>query len=199
MKFFLIFLLTLSLWASDAKYSFRAVYGIPTENDLGQIVSGQTGHNYTDFHVYSLDGGYLLSEHTFALPLDFYAKSGFSYYDEGNYKDRYGMDIYIKAIWNFDFLDNRIRLGFGEGLSYTSRVLLTEYYDATANNDNTSKFLNYLDISVDFDFGRLICYKPLRDTYLGFVIKHRSGVFGLINNVRHGGSNYNSIYIEKNF
>jgi len=177
----------------------RFVYGMPTSNDLGEVLSGQFGANYHDFRIYSLDGGYLLKESAFNLPLDFYLKSGLSYYDEGRYKNAYGADIYIKAFWNFDFAKNRVRLGFGEGISYTSRVLMSEYFDATANNDNTSKFLNYLDISLDFDFGRLVGSTSLRDLYVGFVIKHRSGIFGTINNVKHGGSNYNSLYIEKKF
>jgi len=46
--------------------------------------------------------------------------------------------------------------------------------------------------------GKLVHLKSLEDTYLGVAIKHRSGVFGLYNGV-HGGSNYNSFYIEKNF
>ena len=190
---------TLQAQENTKQYSFRALYGTPTSNDLGEVVSGQFGNTYSDFHVYSFDAGYLLKSSAFNLPLDFYVKSGLSYYDEGRYKDAYGVDIYIKAIWNFDFWNNRVRLGLGEGLSYTSRILMAEAIDAAEQNDNTSKFLNYLDISLDFDFGRLINYKPLHDLYVGFVIKHRSGVFGLINNVKHGGSNYNSFYIEKNF
>jgi len=39
----------------------------------------------------------------------------------------------------------------------------------------------------------------MNGTYVGWAIKHRSGVFGLINNVKEGGANYNTIYIEKNF
>jgi outer membrane protein len=163
------------------------------------VVSGQFGNSYSDFHVYSIDGGYLFAASAFDLPLDFYAKSGLSYYDEGSYNDAYGLDIYVKALWNFDFWDNRVRLGLGEGFSYTSRVLMAEAIDAGQQSDNTSKFLNYLDVSIDFDFGKLIGYKPLYETYIGFVIKHRSGIFGLINNVKHGGSNYNSFYLEKNF
>ena len=196
----LFLLFSLSANAQETKkYSIRGLYGTPTSNDLGEVLSGQLGNTYSDFHVYSMDAGYLLKSSAFDLPLDFYLKSGLSYYDEGIYKDAYGLDIYFKAIWNFDFWDNRVRLGFGEGVSYTTRILMAEAIDAAEQNDNTSKFLNYLDISLDFDFGRLVNYKPLHDLYVGFVIKHRSGIFGLINNVKHGGSNYNSFYIEKNF
>lgn len=47
--------------------------------------------------------------------------------------------------------------------------------------------------------GKLIDYKPMHETYLGYLLKHRSGIAGLINNVDHGGSNYNAFYIEKKF
>jgi len=131
--------------------------------------------------------------------MDVYAKAGLSYFDEASFSDIYEMTLYVKAYWNFDFADNRIRAGIGEGISYTNDILLAESIEAGTDNDNTSNFLNYIDISVDVDFGRLIRYKPLHNTYLGYALKHRSGIFGLINNVTKGGSNYNTIYIEKSF
>ncbi|MBA1433616.1 MAG: hypothetical protein FAF04_08555, partial [Epsilonproteobacteria bacterium] len=50
-----------------------------------------------------------------------------------------------------------------------------------------------MDISLDFDLGKLVRVKSLEEFYVGVLIKHRSGVFGLYNGV-HGGSNYNSLY-----
>ena len=190
-----------ALFASDVvdKYSLRVAYGKSTSSDLGNVISGQIHSDIAKLYVYNIDGGYLLAPDVFDMPIDIYAKGGLSYYDEGNYKDAYGADIYIKAYYNLDFLKNRVRFGFGEGVSYTSRTLTTEAKDAAVSQDNTSKFLNYLDISLDFDLGKLVRYKPLDETYVGILIKHRSGIFGLINNVKHGGSNYNSLYIEKNF
>jgi hypothetical protein len=135
--------------------------------------------------------------------MDIYVKGGFSYFDESkapiNRDDVYEATLYVKAYWNFDFLENRVRLGFGEGASYTSNILYVEYKEATEKNDNNSYFLNYLDISLDFDFGKLVKYKPLHGTYIGWALKHRSGIYGLINNVEKGGSNYNTIYLEKTF
>ena len=40
--------------------------------------------------------------------------------------------------------------------------------------------------------------EPLDDFYGGVGISHRSGIFGLINGV-HGGSNYVTFYLEKEF
>jgi outer membrane protein len=59
--------------------------------------------------------------------------------------------------------------------------------------------LNYIDLSLDLDLGRLVRYQPLYNTSLGWALKHRSGIFGLINNVKKGGSNYNTLYIETKF
>ena len=121
--------------------------------------------------------------------------SGSDVQSEGNV---YEATIYIKFYYNIDFWQNRVRFGLGEGLSYTSDMLWIEKDEAIREDDDYSKFLNYLDISLDFDLGRLIRYKPLENTYIGWTIKHRSGVFGLFNGV-YGGSNYNTISIEKNF
>ena len=205
-KLLLLLLFASALFAQsnlqkDAKndYSMRFAYGKSTSSDLGSDLIGDVASDVANLYVYDLDGGYLLKKNLLDMPIDIYAKGSFSYYDEGNYKDAYGADIYIKAYYNLDFLKNRVRFGFGEGVSYTSRTLITEAKDAAVSQDNTSKFLNYLDISLDFDLGKLVRYKSLDETYVGILIKHRSGIFGLINNVKHGGSNYNTLYIEKNF
>lgn len=193
---FLVFLST--FLSAENSYSLRAVYGWATIKDLGEVLAGKWSPTHKQYKVYSLDGGKLLYKDINDWPLDLYLKGGLNYYDEDIYKDSYGADIYLKIVWNIDFWNNRIRLGAGEGVSYTTRLLEIERLDSIEKDSPTSKFLNYLDFSLDFDVGRLVRYKPLEDSYLGVAIKHRSGVFGLYNGV-HGGSNYNCFYIEKNF
>lgn len=185
--------------AEDNKYSMRIAYGTASKNDLGDIISGNLGSNSQNLSVVAIDGAYLLKKDLFDLPIDIYAKAGLSYFNEATHDNVYEVIAYIKAFYNIDFLDNRVRFGFGEGGSYVSSVLDVENEDAKDNNDHTSNYLNYLDISLDFDIGKLIHYKPMHETYFGILLKHRSGIFGLINNVKHGGSNYNSIYLERNF
>jgi len=200
-KILLLFLLALNLVAQD-DFSFRAAYGKASSSALGDIISGDFSQHAKDLSVVALDGGYLLKEGAFEWPMDIYLKANISRYDESsaNADDVYEFALYIKAYWNFDILDNRLRLGFGEGASYTSGILFVEEEEAaTIVDGKTSYFLNYLDLSLDFDFGRLIGYKPLHNTYIGWALKHRSGIYGLINGVSKGGSNYNTIYIEKNF
>jgi len=193
-----IFISVSNAQESVKRYSVRGVYGWATSKDLGEVVFGKFSPDSKEYKVYSVDSGYLLWDNVNEWPLDIYAKGGLSYYDEDSFKNAYGADVYIKAFWNFDFWKNRVRFGFGEGLSYTTKTLKIEEEDATVKSSPTSKFLNYLDISFDFDLGKLVRAKSLEDLYVGMLIKHRSGVFGLFNGV-HGGSNYNTLYIEKNF
>ena len=198
------------------KYSLRFAYGIESDSDLGEIISLQkpTDHKYR-FDVLSLDAGYLLAPSLFKLPLDLYLKGGAALFrseDLSKYpelrgmqdvsdKDVYEFTLYIKLYYNIDFWDNRVRIGLGEGGSYVTDYLAPEVIEERTENPDDpkySKYLNYLDISLDVDIGRLFGVEALRDTYLGYTLKHRSGIFGTINGVS-GGSNYNTLSIEKNF
>jgi len=195
-------------------YSFRVAYGYASEKDLGEILlNADFSKHPIDLSVVAVDAGYLLKSGLFGLPIDLYAKGGLSKFNEVNsfrvgvreysgFSDTYEVLAYIKLLYNLDFAGNRVRFGFGEGVSYVNDLLVSEVYDATDPNtgveDPTSQFLNYLDITIDFDIGRLIGMKSMEDVYFGYLLKHRSGVFGLYNGV-HGGSNYNSLYLEMNF
>ena len=201
MKLLLLLLLSLNLIAQN-EYSLRVAYGEASTKDLKEIVVFDLDRDLDNLTVFSLDGGYLLKKEIFELPLDFYIKGGLNYFNEGDAPTAssvYEGVIYVKLYYNLDFLENRVRFGLGEGLSYTSDILWSEYKSANKENEKPSKFLNYLDISVDFNLGKLVSYKPLENTYIGWTLKHRSGVFGLFNGVEDGGSNYNTISIEKNF
>ena len=201
MKLLLLLLLSLNLIAQD-EYSLRVAYGEGSTKDLYEIFLFDLDRDPDNLTVFSLDGGYLLKKEILELPLDFYIKGGLSYFDEGDAPTTRGVYegvIYIKFYYNLDFLENRVRFGLGEGLSYTSDILWSEYKAANKAQEKTSKLLNYLDISVDFDLGKLVSYKPLENTYIGWTLKHRSGVVGLFNGIVKGGSNYNTISIEKNF
>ena len=200
LKLLLLLLLSLNLIAQD-DYSLRVAYGQASTKDLGEILSFDSDRHPYHLSVLALDGGYLLKKEIFELPLDLYVKGGLSYFDDSNAptgSSVYEGTVYVKVYYNIDFLENRIRLGLGEGLSYTSDMLWIEKDEAIRERESYSQFLNYLDISIDFDLGKLVRYKPLEETYIGWTIKHRSGVFGFFNGV-YGGSNYNTISIEKNF
>lgn len=181
------------------QYSLRMAWGYASERDLGQILvlSNYSSHP-RDLTTYAIDGGYLLEKDFYDYPVDVYLKGGFSYFDEDRFKDAYEVLAYIKFFYNIDFLDNRIRFGFGEGLSLVNKNLESEVIEAREEGEKYARFLNYLDITLDFDIGKVVQYKPLEGLYFGYLLKHRSGVFGLFSGV-NGGSNYNSFYLEKTF
>lgn len=51
---------------------------------------------------------------------------------------------YIKALYNVDFLDNKIRFGLGEGGSYTTSILEVEYDDVHLTFSNRHPNLNII-------------------------------------------------------
>ena len=63
---------------------------------------------------------------------------------------------------------------------------------------NSSKLLNYIDVTADFSLGDTFGVKAMNDLYLGVGIHHRSSVFGMssVLGQGEGGSNYNSIYLQ---
>ena len=197
MKILLILLFIINFSFAEDKYSIRIGYGIAQKTNLGDIVVGDWKSYEEKTEVINLDIGYKINSITvFDSLIDFYIKGGLSYFNEHN--SFLEATVYFKGYWNIDFLSNKFRLGIGEGLSFASDLPMVEYYDADYGNEPTSKVLNYLDISFDVELGSLLSIPSLNDTYIGYTIKHRSGVFGLFNGV-HGGSNYNMITIEKKF
>jgi len=194
---FLVSIFSFSSYAQQ-NYSLRLASGKASPNDLGEIVLGDIGRHQYNLKVYALDGGYLLDKN-YLDGFSFYLKGGVAYFDEKIFEDSYEVTLYLKAYYDLPYFSKIFRLGFGEGGSYTTHTLLTEYLEAQQKGDNNSKYLNYLDISFDFELGRFFNAEQMQGFYFGYAIKHRSGIFGLINNVEHGGSNYNTLYIEKNF
>lgn len=203
MKLFVLLCLLVStaLYAeNETKYSFRLQAGSSSASDLNQLYTFQ-GLNKSKYETNTLgiDVGYKLYENIADFPFDLYAKGGISYFDENYHQpDFLEATLYIKLLWKLNFFNNQARIGFGEGFSYAGRVPYVEAQEAIEENDNQSNFLNYLDVTVDFDLGKLIHSKSLDETYIGYLIKHRSGVHGLYNGIYDGGSNYNCIYVEKN-
>lgn len=206
MKLILTFFLLLASisYANEIKendYSLRIFGGASSASDFDQLYTF-TGFNTSSFgtNVYGVDLGYKLVENMFDFPFDIYAKTGVSYFDEnGHQEDFLELTLYIKLIYKLNAFGNQFRFGIAEGGSYAGSVPYVEKQEAIAENDNQSNFLNYMEITLDFDMGKLIRVKSMENYMLGYLIKHRSGFHGAYGGVYDGGSNYNCIYIEKNF
>lgn len=130
-------------------------------------------------------------------PLDFVGYLGGVWHDDhGLGPSGPQIDVFMKAYYyGFPWSARvRTRLGFGAGVSVARHVPYAEASSLTT----TSRVLNYLDPTIDVSLGDLIGSRALKDTYLGFGVSHRSGIFGsssLLGNV-NGGSNYLYTYIE---
>ncbi|MEJ2604615.1 MAG: MipA/OmpV family protein [Gammaproteobacteria bacterium] len=90
------------------------------------------------------------------------------------------------------------RWGFGFGASYAETVPIAEQRKQAARDRNTSHFLNYLEMTVDFPLRRISKANWLRDCYAGVTIVHRSGIFAtsdILGDVA-GGSDWITAHLE---
>ncbi|HEU4375610.1 MAG TPA: MipA/OmpV family protein [Telluria sp.] len=154
-----------------------------------------------DTRIWGVDFGRPLIEHVNNWPLDFVAWIGLQLHDErGVAPDSVQLNAHIKAYYyGFPWGGTvRTRVGFGAGFSMAQRVPLVEVEDQARRGRQTSRFLNYLDPSIDVSLGDLLGERRLKETYLGVGISHRSGIFGasqLLGNI-NGGSNFLYGYLE---
>jgi outer membrane protein len=154
-----------------------------------------------DTRIWGVDFGRPLTEHVNGWPLDFVAYIGVQAHDErGRAPDGLQLNAHIKAFYyGFPWSAAvRTRVAFGAGFSMAQRVPLVELEDQARRGRETSRFLNYLDPSLDVSVGDLVGSKRLKETYMGIGISHRSGIFGasqIFGNI-NGGSNYLYGYVE---
>ncbi|MDB5910339.1 MAG: MipA/OmpV family protein [Massilia sp.] len=154
-----------------------------------------------DTRIWGVDLGRPLIERVNGWPLDFVAYAGLQAHDErGRATDGLQLNAQIKAYYyGFPWSGTvRTRVGFGAGFAMAQRVPLVELQDQARRGRDTSRFLNYLDPSLDVSVGDLIGAPQLKETYMGIGISHRSGIFGasqILGNI-NGGSNYLYGYIE---
>jgi outer membrane scaffolding protein for murein synthesis (MipA/OmpV family) len=90
------------------------------------------------------------------------------------------------------------RWGFGFGMSYADQVPLAEQSKQAAKNGNTSQFLNYLELQVDFPLRLISKAKWLQNCYAGATVVHRSGIFGTSNILGDvsGGADWITAHLE---
>ena len=90
------------------------------------------------------------------------------------------------------------RYGFGFGMSYADKVPIAEQRKQASKGNNTSRFLNYLELQLDFPLRRLFKSKSMQNCYAGLTVVHRSGIFGtsdLLGDVA-GGSDWITAHFE---
>jgi MipA family protein len=94
--------------------------------------------------------------------------------------------------------DAWFRWGFGFGLSYASKIPITEQREQTKEGKNTSHLLSYMEMQLDVPLRRFINARPVRNCFAGVTVVHRSGIFGrsdLLGDVS-GGSDWITLHLE---
>lgn len=184
----------------------RLAHGWATPSNIGDILKFQTERDSENNQMSSIFYGTQVSDSLLSLPIDMYFTPGLVWhYSSDVQKDIAETVLAIKAFYTFEF-GPRWRLGIAEGLSYVSDITYIEGFELTGEDskrgyENASKLLNYLDFSLDVNVGDMFGSKALAQTWLGYSIHHRSGIFessSVFGRIK-GGSNYQTVYLQWHF
>lgn len=185
---------------------FKLLYGKATEDGchLARIITARclSTAKVNATNVVGIQVGKPFVEKLNGWPLDVVGYVGLTYHDErGLQANGTQVDVFMKGFYyGFPWSDRvKTRLGLGIGLSAAQRVPYTEVISQTGKT--TSRILSYLDPTIDVNVGDVLGTTSWKDTFVGFGVSHRSGVFGasrLLGNVA-GGSNYIYTYVETAF
>ena len=196
-------------WAQDSSPTYvKLLYGKSTEDGchLAKIITARcfatSSANAT--YVGGIQIGKPFLQNVNGWPLDFVGYIGLTQHnDRGLQANGLQLDVFMKAVYSgFPWSDRvKTRLGLGVGLSAAQRAPYIEASSQAAAGQSASRLLNYLDPTLDVSLGDLIGVRSLKNTFVGFGVSHRSGIFGssrLLGNV-NGGSNYIYGYVETAF
>jgi outer membrane protein len=184
---------------------FKLLYGKATEDGchMLKIITAQciSTAKVNPTSISAVQIGRPLIQNFQGLPIDIVGYVGLAHHDDnGLQANGLQVDLFMKAYYaGFPWQERvKTRLGMGMGVSLAQRVPYVEVSSQAANGEQTSRLLHHLDPTIDVSLGDLIGSRTLKDTYVGFGVSHRSGIFKssrLLGNVT-GGSNYIYSYLE---
>jgi len=177
-----------------------------SETDLVTGFAGDFDASKESNYLIGATWGRKFSDTLFGLPLPMTANVGLQYFNERGWQgDALGATAFVKAHydWRLPFTRKHVRLGFGEGLSYVTRIPLSEQRDFAKKGATSEKLMNYLEWTVDLPLRQFPAMDNLVGGYLeelnvGFIVWHRSSVFGLFAESQ-GGVNFMGFGIEARF
>ena len=163
-------------WSWRINYGYQADGNIVSEIDQGDFSKSEVA----DTNIAGFTLSKLLSE---GKRVDFLGRLAvFRHFEEDEGNGTFSSyAAYISAMgkgyspWS---KEEWFRWSFGFGMSYAESVPIAEQRKQAAKGDNTSHFLNYLEMTLDFPLHRVSKTSWLKDCYAGLSIVHRSGIFG---------------------
>lgn len=184
---------------------FKLLYGKATDDGchLIKILTAQclSTASVNPTSITAIQVGKPFLQNVNGWPLDFVGYAGLtSHNDRGLQANGLQVDLFMKAFYTGFPWSERVktRLGMGVGVSLAQRAPYIEASSQALDGKPVSRMLNYLDPTIDVSLGDLLGSRALKDTFIGFGVSHRSGIFGssrLLGNVS-GGSNYLYTYVE---
>ena len=167
-----------SEWSWRVNYGYQADGNIISEIDQGDFSKSSVADT-------NLAGFTLARLLTDGRRVDFLGKIALFRHLEEDYEGSFNSyAAYIMAMgkgyspWTSNEL---FRWGFAFGMSYADQVPIAEQLKQEEKGGNTSRFLNYLELQVDFPLRRVSKAKWIEDCYAGVTVVHRSGIFGTSN------------------
>ena len=192
----------------DGHTRLRVHFSKSSETDLVTVVVGDFQRSPENNYLVGATWGHDLSDTLFGLPIPMTWHLGVQWFNErGLQPDGYGATAFIKANHRLrlPWTQKHIDLGLGEGLSYVDRIPMSEQRDFAKKGEgiHSEKLMNYLEWTVDLPLRQFDSLAPLfsggiEDLSVGFIVWHRSSIFGVFAETK-GGVNFMGFGIEAKF
>jgi hypothetical protein len=187
----------------------RLHFSKSSESDLVTVVVGDFQASPESNYLIGATWGQDLSDTLFGLPFPMTWHVGVQYLAERGYQpDGWGATTFIKANYRMrvPWTQKHIDLGLGEGLSYVDPIPMSEQRDFAKKGPevHSEKLMNYLEWTIDLPLRQFDAMEPLfrsgglEDMSVGFIVWHRSSVFGVFAEEK-GGVNFMGFGVEARF
>jgi hypothetical protein len=187
----------------------RLHFSKSSESDLVTVVVGDFQASPESNYLLGATWGQDLSDTLFGLPFPMTWHVGVQYLAERGYQpDGWGATTFIKANYRMrvPWTQKHIDLGLGEGLSYVDPIPMSEQRDFAKKGPDvhSEKLMNYLEWTIDLPLRQFDAMEPLfrsgglEDMSVGFIVWHRSSVFGVFAEEK-GGVNFMGFGVEAKF
>lgn len=192
---------------AEGEQSLRVLWAKSSETDLATVVVGDYDPSPESNYLVGAQYGYQFSDTLFTLPLQMTANVGVQYLAErGHQGDGYGATAFVKALydWRLPWTQKHVRVGLAEGLSYVTRIPLSEVRDFAKKGAESEKLMNYLEWTIDVPLRQFEALEPMfhgsaiEDMSVGFIVWHRSSVFGIFSETG-GGVNFMGFGVQAHF